>query len=442
MCGIVGIASLKQLTNRCNTFFQEALYADTLRGEDSTGICLVDKDNGKLDIFKRAMPAYDFLAMKQADRLLVSLLSTKIAIGHNRWATKGVISNRTAHPFCEDNITLVHNGTLKTMYQLDDAGKYAVDSELICHNIAKNGVKDTIEKLNGAYALVWYNSEDDTLNFVRNNERPLSIGYCAKEDLLLWASEAAMLRWVAGRNGILLDNVDQLPVMSHYIFDMSLDAIYKPKIMKYKEYELKKIVTHPGNPGGRSGNGGINQQPSVRKEPPLDLPKTGESIDVYFQTIKQSYSSPTTKENWEGILYDDPWSLVQYFGADINTFEEGIYDVQVFNVIYDYTKNDWIVLVGKPILLEGIDVKGVRDELDEINEKVVEVTSKDVIPFSSYQQVKGPGGRIISPFEFERCVRGGCANCSKDLFVSNAGMITWLDQKTPICEDCKGNLEE
>lgn len=447
MCGIVGVASLKSLDKDCKTFFQQALYADMLRGEDSTGLCLVGRKKHR-DIFKRAMAAYDFLEMKQADRLLDKFWDSKIAIGHNRYATKGGISHRSAHPFSEENITLVHNGTLRTMYQLPDAKDYAVDSELICHSIVVDGVQKTIENLNGAFALVWYDADKDTLNFIRNEERPLSVGYNIKNDVLMWASEIGMLRWLATRNGLFLDQVSQLDSMNHQEFDMSGKVIFKPEVTIYKEYEIKKTITPTGVSNMGGGTGTMTTTHSTRRynygRPIPDFfPKITEEIEVYFQTCTKS---PNKLEVWKGISMEkDLYEFATAYNMPKGTFKEGLYKATVFNVVDSALEKDFLMYVGNVEYIGDIEQSIVYQEEDDSNGNVIETTTKDIIPFEEVRDeplFKGPGGRYLSAWEFDMAVRDGCSKCTRDIYVHDADDVMWLDLKTPICQKCQDEMEE
>ena len=64
--------------------------------------------------------------------------------------------------------------------------------------MATNGLDDTISKLDAAFALVWVNREEKTLNFIRNKERPLAFARL-DNGAFVWASEREMLEWIINR---------------------------------------------------------------------------------------------------------------------------------------------------------------------------------------------------------------------------------------------------
>lgn len=203
MCGIVGIASafFNGFSSKESAIFQDMLFLDTLRGWDSTGVFGVDK-HSNVKIHKAAMPGPSFICTQEFDSFQKKLISDGLfAVGHNRAATRGEVTDENAHPFwVDDKIVLVHNGSYKGCHKsLKDT---KVDSEAIAHTISEHAnLADALKKINAAYALVWYNTEEHTLNFVRNDERPLWF-IETKTGTLLWASEKETLYYTLSRNGV------------------------------------------------------------------------------------------------------------------------------------------------------------------------------------------------------------------------------------------------
>ncbi len=198
MCGLVGFvitdATATQVSvEKHQRFFRKALFIDTLRGSDSTGVARIDTDY-EVNTYKKAMPGYDYLEHNIATEFLSEGSSYLSALlGHNRAATQGAVNSANAHPFTHGAVTMMHNGTL--LSSVGVGTKFAVDSENICFTLSKcktdEAVVKMLEKLDGAYALVWYHEEDKTINFARNDQRTLH--WQETDDGFLYASEGWMI---------------------------------------------------------------------------------------------------------------------------------------------------------------------------------------------------------------------------------------------------------
>lgn len=234
MCGIVGVIAKKETKNisyKEKEMFIDMLFADALRGLDSTGLFVVNKW-GNVDWAKEASVSADFLENKEADKILNKYYSAMAMVGHNRKATIGKVSDETAHPFIEDDFILVHNGTLTNHKELND--KVDVDSHALCHAIASDGIDKALDKVKGAYAIACYDTKNKKLFLARNKERPLWI--CESEDMFAFASEPWLLYGMAWRNEIKLTK-QPVPTQENLIYEFNIGsevtcktrAIEKPK---------------------------------------------------------------------------------------------------------------------------------------------------------------------------------------------------------------------
>src|SRR5690606_12530726 len=57
-----------------------------------------------------------------------------------------------------------------------------------------------------AYALVWVDLKEKTLNFVKNNKRPLNFTYLYNRSTLLWSSQREMIDFVFDRRSTTVLN--------------------------------------------------------------------------------------------------------------------------------------------------------------------------------------------------------------------------------------------
>ena len=122
MCGLVGMISRKAngFLYKDKAIFEQLLFNNTVRGVDSTGIFGVNK-YGNLIAHKTAQAAPTALRTSTFNEFIGKIFSDfRIVVGHNRASTRGATTDENAHPFIEDNICLVHNGTLHSHKQLAD----------------------------------------------------------------------------------------------------------------------------------------------------------------------------------------------------------------------------------------------------------------------------------------------------------------------------------
>ena len=226
MCGITGIARLDETsaTDQDREIFLQLVQCGAVRGTHGTGLLNVF-DNGSSKTLKIGGSPESLLSAPEFHKFWTDGIKGKVRfmVGHNRYGTTGDRTTDSAHPFRHGTITMVHNGTLDTDLSLPDYKKYKVDSEALCYSISKIGIVDTIKKTSGAYALVFYDSKEKTLNFLRNNDRPLALCFEEWTKRLIFASEMPMLQWIAGRNYIHSGKdvkFEELPINELWSFKM------------------------------------------------------------------------------------------------------------------------------------------------------------------------------------------------------------------------------
>lgn len=421
MCGIVGYVSGKNKTEY-EKFFKQALIADVLRGLDSTGV-IIGKPSG-VEYYKKAVNGIDFLDMKPATTLINSAPLNRPAfmIGHNRAATVGNVVSANAHPFQHGDITGVHNGTLRQFHKLEKDRDFGTDSEALYYNLSKRGVEETLSDVKGAYALVWYDNSDGSVNIIRNDERPLWIGKVKDEDTVLWASEAGMLRWLAGRNNIKLDVVMQPQPNVQLKYSMGAEETSTPE---YIEHEVKD--NYPIQPSGnwhQGGYGGHHQ----RALPQNDL--TGRTLaanelgvnfsDTYEVYCHEFKPYSTTPGYGMAVCYmmEEPFIQVELRAMSreaVKAIEGNTFDVRLSDI--DMPK-------GKPWEAVGIAKKCGNAGKSHVNKE-------------KYEYV-GPDSTLVTRAQMAEAVKDGCYFCNGGISIAEYDFTDFIEGQ-PICPDCIAN---
>lgn len=183
-CGVFGIAAADMDVAKA-TFY--ALYALQHRGQESAGIAVSD---GRRLAVRKGMG----LVSQIFDEENLQGLSGTMAIGHNRYSTKGSSSLPNTQPFTLEtfagplaighNGNLINAGTLRTALLEEGAGfNTATDSEVILMSLARRArlpwlenFRLLMEEAEGAYTLVVLTQ--DGIFGVRDpwGLRPLALG--------------------------------------------------------------------------------------------------------------------------------------------------------------------------------------------------------------------------------------------------------------------------
>jgi hypothetical protein len=247
MCGIHGSVLGKERNNNAGDFLKDAFVANCLRGENATGLAVIDTDTLAIAMQKLPVPGIVFKDNAYAHELMREACGKNtIAIGHDRATTSGGNGYDQAHPFIIDcdsaysdiqtsrQLIGVHNGTLTGWAGKLNSAKFAVDSEWALHMIYNKGV-EAFKEFFGAYCFVWWDSDTPTiLNFALNKERNMYVGFDSGKGMY-YASEAGMLNWLMERNNLKLDgSIIKLKADHWYKFDVNnIKAYTKEELPKY-----------------------------------------------------------------------------------------------------------------------------------------------------------------------------------------------------------------
>jgi predicted glutamine amidotransferase len=274
MCGLVGAAGY--LSTKDVDVVKQLMYVDFLRGEHSIGLGAVHETSGEVRVRKATCDPIMFFQLKSVTDVFNSF--NRVLMGHNRLATRGKITSANAHPYHVGSILGAHNGTLETLClkDLEKNVEAETDSEQLIATIdALDGnIPEALSLAEGAWALSIYDTEDNTINLVRNAQRPLHYAMSESRKTLYWASEAWMLSGILARNGIKHKGVvaidpDQLlswgvPVNSREIFHENptitpAEGKQRPSFQGGTGWQgYGQRGCHGNNGGNYSGRGGYS----------------------------------------------------------------------------------------------------------------------------------------------------------------------------------------
>ena len=134
MCGIIGYVGKKA----ASPILLEGLRRLEYRGYDSAGVAV--SNNGELLVRKKRGKIHDGLAHV----LKTAPVAGNLGIGHTRWATHGIPSDRNCHPHFDQSgkIAVVHNGVIENYDALKEkllrdghTFKSDTDTEVLAHLI-------------------------------------------------------------------------------------------------------------------------------------------------------------------------------------------------------------------------------------------------------------------------------------------------------------------
>ncbi|TCD17352.1 glutamine--fructose-6-phosphate transaminase (isomerizing) [Pedobacter psychrodurus] len=263
MCGIVGYIGYREAW----PIVLKGLKRLEYRGYDSAGIALMNnsgqhiyKKAGKVAVLEEFAEAHD--------------KSGTSGMGHTRWATHGVPSDRNSHPHTSNNekLSIIHNGIIENYAtlkeELTNRGhefKSDTDTEVLIHLIEEiqeieqidllEAVRLALHEVNGAYAIVIMDKEHPDRLIAARKGSPMVIGVgngeyfiasdatpiieYTKNVIYLKDGEIALMT----REDLLikqLDNVIQTPLIQE--LELKLEMLEKGG---FDHFMLKEIYEQP-----------------------------------------------------------------------------------------------------------------------------------------------------------------------------------------------------
>ncbi|MBW8905851.1 MAG: glutamine--fructose-6-phosphate transaminase (isomerizing) [Betaproteobacteria bacterium] len=259
MCGIVGAIAERNVV----PILLEGLKRLEYRGYDSAGVAVI---NGTLQRLRSCgrVATLAKLALEQN-------LHGSIGIGHTRWATHGVPSERNAHPHVSDGVSVVHNGIIENHEEMRARLKALgyvfssdTDTEVIAHlvhSFAKTGktlfqaVRAATGELVGAYAIAVIAADDPSRMVVARMGAPLLLGigegenFAASDTAALLQVTRCMIHLEEGDCAeVTLKTVTIVDARGHrverplHVSQLAADAI---ELGNYRHYMQKEIFEQP-----------------------------------------------------------------------------------------------------------------------------------------------------------------------------------------------------
>ncbi len=187
MCGIIGYLGDREAT----PILMESLKRLEYRGYDSAGVAVLELPRAG-DAVRTSVTKSEAKVDTLIQKLEANMPSGKLGIGHTRWATHGKPTYINAHPHtdCHGKIFVVHNGIIENFAELKteleaEGHEFPseTDTEVVPHLIEKYykgdflaAVRAALRRIQGAYALAMFSSDDPELLVGARLNAPLVVG--------------------------------------------------------------------------------------------------------------------------------------------------------------------------------------------------------------------------------------------------------------------------
>ena len=263
MCGIVGVASESQVTDK----LINGLLRQEYRGYDSSGLAVFGKDSNQVQTIKRAGKVSELEAAIKENPMIGNT-----GIAHTRWATHGIPTESNAHPHhSKEEVFVVHNGIIEnhqelrtTLLALGYEFESETDTEVIAHLIhakieetgsLSKAAKEAVKDLEGAYAIgAIYIKEPQVIVAARKGS-PLVLGMGANENLI--ASDQLAIADFADKFIFLEDgDLAEITPSQATLWDSENNRVERPVVVEralgetiekgeYRHFMLKEIFEQP-----------------------------------------------------------------------------------------------------------------------------------------------------------------------------------------------------
>jgi glucosamine--fructose-6-phosphate aminotransferase (isomerizing) len=245
MCGIVGYSGPKEPL----PILLGGLSRLEYRGYDSSGIAILN--NNELIVEKKEGKLSSLI-----QHLDGKTIKGSIGIGHTRWATHGVPSDKNAHPHSDNQneFAIIHNGIVENYSEMKNelieqgyTFSSDTDTEVVAVELSKEWSGDLLEtvlnvakKLEGTYALVVTTVKQPDVIVAGRMMSPLVLGV-GDDEVFLASDSAAILEHT--NKMIFLENGDFVKIENgnFELFDINKNKISREiQVIDWEVSEAEK----------------------------------------------------------------------------------------------------------------------------------------------------------------------------------------------------------
>lgn len=400
-----------------------------VRGDHSTGVAIAHRLKKKhgvgrvtFDIVKDTIDPYGFLYHRDFEEFLKKINNPALMIGHCRQATIGDITKSNAHPYEFENIIGSHNGTIQGLANKE---KGTTDSYELYSLINEHGIEDVIKNRmpqDGAYALTWIDKRRNTLNMLRNSQRPLWITTTANGNTMFWASDPSILAVVNRHERIAMSDAKPLPEdvlvswpigqpKSSTMTELSvprpvnLPAVVWPTDLRHQSCTKPSVPLYEKRPEVISGFPCLVDALQKKQE---EEDKEDDSPFVYTQQHHQPSitTKNTTVDNPPGLLTDATGS-----GTGITTTRTRI---PLENPMSEMSIDSAVFIFGSKLH-------------SDLYPKLIQVYDKKnaSTTYVKYLRYQHPDGTLMPPECLDKLLQAGCS--ASGVIATRETPIMWLN---------------